>query len=247
MADFIKLNGIAVRTTGMYQRTVRHSDATPLAEIELVIIIRGSMAHRSLKQLLSTERIHVDLTKGQTSESFESTIENVQVSSSGAGEAAAYRFDITLRETPESAIARGADRSERDEEKPNSPAGQHRYTQADVVDDNPDAPLDLSKVTVSADSSVWATALKQLKAPAGTAVAAPPEPPLTSIERAGVEAILVNLRMDALIDRLEAANLVRRADIDYFFMGLVKERFVAEATPVIGESAAKQAERDLLG
>ncbi len=247
MADFIKLNGTPVRTTGMYQRSIPQTDGPSLAEVELVIIVRGSMANRSLKQLLSTEIIRVDMPGGSDSMTFDALIEDVQVGSSGAGEAAAYRFDLKLRETPESASTRAREHPEQVDDTSKATPGPHRYAQAEIIDEHPDAPLDLSQITVSGDSAVWATALKQLKSPQTARNAAPPEPPLTPTERAGVEAILVNLRLDALIEQLEESGRVRRIDVDRAFMKLVKQRFVTEASPLVGEKVAKRAERDLLG
>jgi hypothetical protein len=241
MSDFIRLNGTAVRTTGFYRRTIPHPDGPPLAEIELVIIIRGTMANRSLKQLLSIEPIRVDIPKGETVESFSASIEHVMVGSSGTGEAAAYRFDLTLRETPESAKLREAERAQ--QEEVSVPERLLRATHA-VQEAEPD--LEISHVKVSGDSATWAPAIKQMTAPVGVKREVPEEP-LTATERAGIEAILVNLRMDALIDELEAAGRVRRTDVDKTFMRLVRNRFVSEATPVVGERVAKRAERDLLG
>jgi hypothetical protein len=197
---------------------------------------------------LSTDRIRVDLPSSAETITFDASIEDVQVGSSGTGEAAAYRFDLKLRETPESAAIRGHDRAAETQEAPKSSvSGPHRYSRAEIVDENPDEPLDLSRVTVSGDSAVWATALKQLKAPQAARAAAPPEPPLTPTERATVEAILVNLRLDALINQLEFSGQIRRSEVENTFLELVKERFVAEASPLVGERVAKRTERELLG
>jgi hypothetical protein len=245
MSDFAKLNGTAVRTTGTYHRVIEQEDGPELAELELVVIVRGSMANRSLKQLLSQEPIHVDVPKGSKSEQFEAALENVQVASSGSGESAAFRYDLTLRETPASAARRAAEQAANPAPAPvaAAPAPVRRPE----IEDDPGEPLDLSKVKVGGDSTVWATALKQLQTPQGSRPAAPPEPPLTPIELAGIEAILVNLRLDAMIDLLEVKGLLARADVEGHFRKLVGQRFVAEATPVVGEKAAKRAEKDLLG
>jgi hypothetical protein len=245
MADFIKLNGTAVRTTGLYQRSIPQADGPSLDEVELVIIVRGSMANRSLKQLLSTEIIHVDLPVGAKTVSFDSTIENVQVGSSGAGEAAAYRFDLTLRETPQSAALRASEPAEHVDEAPKA-AGPSKYAQAEMVDENPNAPLDLSQIKVSSDSAVWATALKQLTTPKNLPPSAFLEPPLSALEQACVDAKLMNLRMEALIDQLEAAGRVRRIDVDISYLQLVAERFANEVTPLVGEKVAKRVEREVL-
>ena len=248
MSDLTKLNGTAVRTTGAYHRVIEQPDGPPLAEVELVVIIRGSMANRALKQLLSQEPIHVDVPKGSRAEVFFASLENVQVASSGSGESAAFRYDLTLRETPESAARRAAERAANPEPVAVAAAPVRvAETEYPETDDDPSAPLDLSRVKVAGDSNVWATALKQLKEPQRGRVAAPPEPPLGPVELAGIEAILVSLRVDAMIDLLEIKGLLSRDDIEGHFMKLVQTRFVAEATPVVGEKAAKRAERDLFG
>lgn len=244
MPDFMKLNGTAVRTTGMYRRAIDQPGGPPLAELELVVIIRGSMANRSLKQLLSHEPVQIDLPKGEEWERFVANIQDVQVASSGTGESAAYRYDLTLRETPESAAKRAL------ETVANEPAVSktaHIVRETEPYDDDPTGPLDLSGVQVSGDTAVWATALKQLKTPHGARPEAPPEPPLTPVELAGIEAVLTNLRLDAMIDLLEIRGIMQRADIEAHFTKLVTDRFVTEATPVVGEKAAKRAQKDLLG
>ena len=57
------------------------------------------------------------------------------------------------------------------------------------------------------------------------------EPPLGPIELAGIEAILVNLRVDAMIDLLENKGLLTRHDIEEHFMKLVQTRFVRKHPP----------------
>lgn len=244
MPDFAKLNGTAVRTTGLYRRVIEQESGPPLAELELVIIVRGSMANRSLKQLLAQEPVQVDLPKGTGSEHFVANIGNVQVASSGSGESAAFRYDLVLRETRESAARRAAEAAA---DTPVVQKTTHIVRETEVDDEDPAGPHDLSNVRVSGDSAVWATALKQLQTPPGARPAAPPEPPLTSVELAGIEAVLTNLRLDAMIDLLEIRGIMQRVDIESHFMKLVADRFVAEATPVVGEKAAKRAQRDLLG
>jgi hypothetical protein len=247
MSDFTKLNGTAVRTTGTYHRVIEQPGGPQLAEVELVVIIRGSMANRSLKQLLTQEPIHVEIPKGSQTEIFFASLENVQVASSGSGESAVYRYDLVLRETPESAARRATERAANPVPVAVAAPVRVREPKYPEQDDDPSALLDLSRVKVSGDSNVWATALKQLKEPQRGHVAAPPEPPLGPIELSGIEAILVSLRVDAMIDLLELKGLLSRDDVEGQFMKLVQSRFVAEATPVVGDKVAKRAERDLLG
>jgi hypothetical protein len=246
MSDFTKLNGTAVRTTGTYHRVIEQGSGPPLAEVELVVIIRGSMANRALKQLLAQEPVHVEVAKGSQTEVFFASLENVQVASSGSGESAAYRYDLTLRETPKSATRRAAERAAHHEPVMTVASIIAPPPLQELDDDDSSAPLDFSRVTVAADSTVWATALKQLKSPQGARVAAP-EPPLEPVELAGIEAILTNLRVDAMIDLFETKGLLTRDEVEGHFLKLVQNRFVAEATPVVGEKAAKRAARDLLG
>lgn len=253
MTDIIKINGTAVRTNSAYLRTIdpETPGGYPLAEAELIIIVRGSMANRSMKQLLSTEPIRVDMPDRKVWISFLSTLHTVNVASSGAGESAAYRFDVVLRETPESAQIRSAEiRARQIEEAAAEREAEReaeRKRQEQLAREEASAPKDLSDVQVSGNSQVWATALKQLKDPNGGRPAAPPEPPLTAVELSGIEAVLVNLRLDAIIDLLEASGRLKRSHVESRFMQLVEKRFVAEATPVVGEKAARRAAKDLLG
>jgi hypothetical protein len=106
---------------------------------------------------------------------------------------------------------------------------------------------DVAEVTVPGNPSVWAAALRQLRMPAGGRIASPPEPPLTTEELAGAEAVLVGLRLEALLEQLAAAGLIRRSVVESNFMRLVRERFMQEATPVIGERAARRIVRDVTG
>lgn len=246
MAEFLKLNGTPVRTTGLYQRQVPQVDGPDLAELELVIIVRGTMANRSLKQLLSTEHVRVDLTNGNHTENFDSLIESVAVNSSGTGEAAAHRFDLTLRETPDSAMARADYDWAEKRAIPKERTGPARYSAVTPIDDSPDEPLDFSKVSVGGDSSVWATALKQMTTPKNLPPEAFPDAPFSPLEQASVDSKLLMLKMEALIDQLEVAGRVRRVDVDIAYLTLVAERFVNDVKPFVGEEVANRAAREVL-
>src|SRR5215211_5644109 len=111
MSELTKLNGTAVRTTGTYHRAVEQASGPSLAEVELVVIIRGSMANRSFRQLLSQVPVRVEVAKGTRTEEYFASLENVQVTSHGSGESAVYRYNLTLRETPASAARRTAERA----------------------------------------------------------------------------------------------------------------------------------------
>ncbi|HEY8448416.1 MAG TPA: hypothetical protein VIL01_15050 [Thermomicrobiales bacterium] len=247
--EFIRLNGTSIRLTGFHQRTVEQVDGPPLQELELVVIVRGSMAHRTLLELLSQGRFQVDLPSDSAESgwtSLEATLVSSYHQSTGGGEAAVHRHDITLRETEESAARRqtapataNGGESGDDQAKPESEPDEAEQTDEEEIE----APA----ILVPGDPSVWATALRQLRTPPGAKPASPPEPPLTTAELAGAEAVLVGLRLEALIEQLAATGLVRRSVVDSNFMRLVRERFVQEATPVIGEEAARRAARGVIG
>ncbi len=247
--DFVKLNGTAVRITGIHERVIPQESGPPLQEIELVIIIRGTMEHRSFLALLGRGRVRIEVPdrSGAGWTVYDTEVTTSYHSSSGAGEAAAHRHDVTLRETAASAEHRAADRAAQQPapgtvavNPPSAPTSEPE------VDEDPDAPADLSAVKVGGDASVWATALRQMTTPGGTKPAAPPETPLETPELAGAEAVLVGLRLEALIEQLVAVGIVRRSSVDASFARLVRQRFVAEATPVIGERAAEQVARSVM-
>lgn len=240
--DFIRINGTALRVTNIYQRTVPQDDGPPSREIELVIILRGSMAHRSFLALLASPQLRVDIPAGSGDGwvSFDADIVTAYTSSSGEGEAAAHRHDIVLRETPASAERYAAEQAAL-QPVPSPAAGTPPPEPAPEADEDPFAPIDLSAVKVAGTPTVWATALRQLTSPQSSRPSAPPEPPLETPELAGAEAVLVGLRLEALIEQLVAVGIVRRSSVDASFQRLVQQRFVAEATPVVGEKAAKRA------
>lgn len=240
MSDFIKINGTAIRTTGQYRRHVTSDEGDRVEELEIVVIIRGSMATRQFKHLLSAELLRIDIPMRDAWDSWEATLHAANAQSSGSDESSVHRFDLVLRETSASA----ARRRELELAAP-APEPEPKPVKPPLEPELDEASADLSTVQVKTDAKVWATALKQMKEPPGKHVA--PEPPLTALELAGIEAVLTNLRLDAVIDLLEASGRIRRTDVDARFRRLVQKRFVSEATPVVGEKAAKRAERDLLG
>lgn len=242
--DFVKLNGTAVRLSGFHQRIIAQENGPPLQELELVVILRGTMAHRSFLALLGRGQIRIDLPDPSgVWTTYDTEIEASLHTSSGPGEAAAFRHDVTLRETPEGAARRAAAAPAVPEPAP--PASTDETPAEDEPEEDPDAPADLSTVKVSGNATAWATALRQMTSP-GAARPAAPEPPLETPELAGAEAVLVGLRIEALIEQLVAAGLVRRSAVEASFMRLVQTRFVAEATPVIGEKAAKRAAKSVV-
>jgi hypothetical protein len=235
--EFLKLNGTTIRLTGCYLRLVPQEDGgPPLQEFELIIILRGAMDHRTFLGMLGRGQLKVEIPDKSDSgwQSFDTEVVSAYSNNSGAGEGSAYRHDVILRETPASAARRAASQPAIEPTPPPTPVAPP------PPEEDPNAPLDLSTVKVGGDAHVWATALRQMTNP-GAKPAPPPEPPLDTSELAGAEAVLVGLRLEALIEQLAAAGIVRRSSVDASFMRLVHQRFVAEATPVIGEKAAKRA------
>ena len=72
------------------------------------------------------------------------------------------------------------------------------------------------------------------------------EASFSPVELAGIEAVLVGLRIETVIDALDRLQIIPRAEIEQAFLRLVRERFVAEATLVVGEPIARRAARDIL-
>jgi hypothetical protein len=239
--DFIKINGTAVRLTSIYQRTVPQDDGPPLREAELVIILRGTMAHRSFLALLASPRLRLDVPEPSGWVTFDAEVSTAYSTASGSGEAAAHRHDILLRETAASAERYATEQAALQPEPTPAANTTPPPEPTPEVDEDPFAPLDLSTVRVGGDATVWATALRQMTSPQTSRPSAPPEPPLETPELAGAEAILVGLRLEALIEQLTAAGIVRRSSVDASFQRLVQQRFIAEATPVIGPKAANRA------
>jgi hypothetical protein len=247
--DFVRMNGSAVRTTSVYERVIPQEGGPPLQEIELVIILRGTMEHRTFLALLGRGQVRIEIPdrSGASWTVYDTEVVTAYSSSSSMGEGAAHRHDVTLRETPDSAARRAAERAaQQPEPEPATATPPPAPDPEPEVDDDPDAPVDFSAVTVGSDASVWAAALRQMTTPGGSKPAAPPEPPLETAELAGAEAVLVGLRLEALIEQLTAVGIIRRSNVDASFMRLVRQRFVAEATPVIGQKAAERVAKSVV-
>ncbi|MDQ3043670.1 MAG: hypothetical protein M3R06_00765 [Chloroflexota bacterium] len=236
MAEVVTLNGGAVRSTNLFRRTVTPTDAPAYEEIELGVILRGSMANRQFLALLATPEIHVELSAGLI---FRMTIVAKSSASSGSSEAAAYRHDLTLRETSESAARRAAATYTPTSEDEDD-ADHLEFEEAEDSNE----PVDYSAVTIGGSATVWASAIRQIKTSGPSQTT---EPPLQPVELAGIEAILVGLRLEALIDALDRAGTLRRSTIDDIFLALLDERFVIEATPVVGDVIAKRTVKSILG
>jgi hypothetical protein len=244
MIDFIKMNGVAVRTNSFNRRTEMEGDGIARDHVIVSIIVRGSIQHRSLSELLNQSPMRLEIPNGATMDLLEvEVISNTHVST-GLGEAAAFRHDVEMRETDASAVRRttqvAANQAMRARLQPVE-AVQHAPVEEEPLDDR----LDRSWDKLSSDQSTWMNALKQMKDPDALKPVVP-EPPLTAAELGGIEAVLVGLRLEALIAVLEDSGVIQRADIDEVFHQLVMERFINEASPVVGEKAARRAVKELI-
>src|SRR5215211_7066878 len=244
MIDFIKMNGVAVRTNAFNRRTEMEGDGIAHEHVTVSIIVRGSIQHRSLSELLNQSPMRLEIPNGATMDLLEvEVISNTHVST-GLGEAAAFRHDVEMRESDASAVRRttqvAASQAMRARLQ-TVEAAQHAPVEEELLDDR----LDRSWDKLSSDQSTWMNALKQMKDPDALKPVVP-EPPLTAAELGGIEAVLVGLRLEALIAVLEDSGVIQRADIDEVFHQLVMERFINEASPVVGEKAARRAVKELI-
>jgi len=245
MIDFVKINGVAVRTSAFHRRTEKEANGLNRDYIAASVIVRGAMQHRSLSQLLTQQPMHLEIPNGSQMIYLEVEVFNATHVSTGVGETAAYRHDIQFRETDASAtqrtaisVAEMAARKQREEL-------QRARRPAVAEEEPPDDKLESSWNKISSDQSTWMNAIKQMKDPEALRPVVP-EPPLTPAELAGIEAVLVGLRLEALITALEEAGIVQRANIDEISHQLVTERFINEAAPVVGETAPRRASREVI-
>jgi len=231
----ILINGVPTRIHGSFERTVQDEAGQTVAEMEAVVIVRGRLPNKQFLQQISRETVQLDYQDGQTPVMMVTRVVNHTAVASGDGESTVFRHDITFRELPESYRRRMAEQASKAAAKElvaprPSPrvAAQEREPVGDISD-----------VEIGADSSVWAEAIMQLKGNAPRPKA--PEEPLTLPEMAGIETVLLNLRIEALIQLLEATGFIPRGAVDARFRELLDERFIAEATQIVGEKIARRA------
>ena len=231
------LNGVEIKLNGSFERVVTDDSGATVAELEAVVIVRGRLPNKQFMQLIARDQVQLDLENGGQRETMRTRIGAHSTVASGNGEGTIYRHDIVFREEPESYRRRQAERAAAP--PPEAPRLSPRTTTAEPE------PVDtLSQLFSSSNAASLGSALQQLKS-VGTKPAAYEEP-LTLPELAGIETVLINLRVEALIDALEAAGLVPIGAIDEHFHDLLESRFVAEAIPLVGEKVARRAARDML-
>ena len=154
----IQINGMPIRIHGNFERVVTDETGAQVAEIEVVVIIRGRMPNKQFMQLISRDHVRLDFEEasGGTTTWF-TRIGNHSAVASGAGEGTIYRHDILFRETPESYKRRMDEQAALKAEQPPEPV---RRQTAPV---EPEPLENISEVLAAADPSGWGEAIKQLK------------------------------------------------------------------------------------
>lgn len=99
MVEFVKLNGTAVRVTGLYRQPIQPDDGPTREEVALVVVLRGDATHRAFRDLLAREPMHLDIPEER---SFAAALVSSTWTESGEGDVRAFRHDLTLRELPPS-------------------------------------------------------------------------------------------------------------------------------------------------
>jgi hypothetical protein len=230
--DVIRINGVPVAINGIYRREVTDDNGTELSEIELVVMIRGRITNKQFIQHMSQDQARVDWDDRGIQVTRYMWITNHVSAGSGEGEGAMYRHDISLREDPSAARARHA-------AEPKPVPAPKPVAARPQTDDLPQT----GTLRISASKDTWGDAIRQLKGepfrPKRTEI------PLSQSELVAIECVLTNLRIDALIDQLDAAGVIRRAAVDGRFHILIEQRFSEEVTPLVGEDIAARALRDL--
>ena len=237
----IWINGVEIKLNGSFEREVVDESGATVSELEAAVIVRGRMPNNQFMQLIAREHIQLGLEDRGQLETLQTRIGNHSAVASGSGEGTVYRHDLLFRELPESYRRRQAERAERAAAEP-PPEPVRPSPRTTTVEPQP---VDtLSRLFSPANTAAWGTALQQMKGGAATP-AVVEEPPLTLPQLAAIETVLINLRVEALIDLLETAGL-RRTAVDERFHALLQERFIAEAIPLVGEETARRAARDVL-
>ena len=230
--NVVRINGAAVSVHSSYRRDVRDTNGGELAEYELVVMIRGRMPNKQFIQHMSNEWVRFEVLEKDGVGTYFMWVTNHTSAASGQGEATIYRHDISLREDPEGAKQRLAMIAQ---QAPVAEPVAVRAAPVAVLDE----PGEIKDVQVTSNAAIWGDAIRQMKGE--PLVAKRDEVPLTPQELLSIEIVLTNLRIDALLDQMEGAGLLRKSAVTARFRALVEDRFVDEATPLIGEKAARRA------
>lgn len=96
MVEYLTLNGTAVRLSAFDRRTAAVGEGVDRDKVSLVVVLRGAAAHRAFFALLSERPLRVELPDGPAFVALDRATHTV----AGAGPAALYRHDLTLRQLP---------------------------------------------------------------------------------------------------------------------------------------------------
>ena len=234
--EVLQINGVPVRIHADFDREVKDESGRTISEMEVAIMLRGRMPNKQFIQLITKDTARLDFQDGARMVTMFTRIVNHTSVASGDGEGTVYRHDITFRELPDSWQRRKAERAAE------APAAVEAPVARKVSSPPAEAIEDISQVTIGTSVAQWGDAIRQLQ----TDVPRPrvTEEPMSQMELMAVESVLTNLRIDALLDQLDAAGVIRRSAVDDRFRVLVTQRFVAEAIPLVGEKVARRAARE---
>ena len=235
----IQINGAPTRIHGSFDREVQDEGGQTVGEMEVIAIIRGRLPNKQFMQLISRETVQLDYQDGQTPVTMVTRVVNHSAVASGEGEGTVYRHDITFRELPESFQRRAAERAIVAAAK----AAEEPRPSPRVAVQEQEPVGDISDVKTATDPSNWGDAIRQLRGSMPKPQA--PEEPLTVPELAGIESVLVNLRLEALIHVLESSGLIPRGAAEVQFRDLLEERFFEEASQIVGQRVAQRAVREM--
>jgi hypothetical protein len=233
----IQINGVPVSIHGSYEREVQNDAGQAVAEMEVVIIVRGRLPNKQFMQLLNQEQVRLDFEDGSTQVTMMTRVANHSAVASGSGEYTVYRHDIQFQEFPDSFQRRQAERAAA------APAVEapRRVSRPAVVEE--EQVEEIAEVMAASGIAAWGDAIKQLKHPAPRPQVQ--EEPLTLPEMSAIETVLTNLRIDALVQLLEGTGMIPSGAVEATFRDLLRERFVAEATPLVGVQVAERAAREI--
>jgi hypothetical protein len=233
----IQINGIPIRVHGSYERDVLDDAGQSVGEMEVAIIIRGRIPNKQFMQLIGRDQHRLEYLDGQRPIQRTVRIVNHSTVASGTGEATVFRHDIHFRELGNPAPPQSTNRSQ-------VPADAFRPAPRPA---SPEPPAPVAKPAeprlTATDPANWGDAIRQMRGESVKPKA--PEAPLTVPELVAIESVLVNLRVEALIQSLEEAGLIGRGLVEERFRSLLADRFVAEAIPLVGETVANRAMTDV--
>lgn len=231
--QMMRINGAQVAVHGHFRRESRDAAGNELIEYELTVMIRGRMPNKQFVQHMSNDRVRLELIEGTKPATYFMWITNHTSAAGGSGEATVYRHDISLREDPEGAKQRRALLAQT-EPKPEPVA-----IAAPIPVSRIDESSEISDVRLATSAASWGDAIRQMKGETITVKAR--EDRLSLQELLAVEIVLTNLRIDAMIDQMEGAGILRRSSVNARFKALIEDRFVEDVTHLVGEKAAKLA------